>query len=259
MRNNVQSDLLPYTLSSCLVGEAKKLVENVSDNLTEMWKRLDVRYGDITTLVDTLLYDLLSTKPITGVSDDHFSEFVDVIERAHIEFKRTGQQEGLYNNSMITEIENKLPREIRNKWSTIVIDEDLLCGSEGKFVRLLGFLQLMKISFEYMSAKIRNRSKHKSDSPEHDTDFRSVERKNKLRKRILQRRCWIHKTDDHQISDCTDFLSMSQEDKWKLMKDNQGCYACLKQGHKSSACYNSTECNSDGCSQIHHPTLHRLS
>ena len=50
--NNVHPSLLPYTLSSCLKQEASQLVANVSDDIEEMWKRLDRKYGDITTLVN---------------------------------------------------------------------------------------------------------------------------------------------------------------------------------------------------------------
>lgn len=63
MENNFQKD--PYALRSRLSGAALDAVKGVEDYNDEMFRRLDKKLGDSCKLVDTVLCDLKSIKPIS--------------------------------------------------------------------------------------------------------------------------------------------------------------------------------------------------
>lgn len=70
-----------YTLKSCLTEIPYDLVKNVDDDLDEVWKRLDDRYGRTSKLTESIMYDIRRIKPIKEEDEKRFVEFKDLIER----------------------------------------------------------------------------------------------------------------------------------------------------------------------------------
>ena len=54
----------PYALRSCLSGPALSVVQGVENDYDKMFKRLDDKFGDSCKMVDTILCDLKTIKPI---------------------------------------------------------------------------------------------------------------------------------------------------------------------------------------------------
>ena len=52
------------TSKSCLIDIPYDLVNNVEDDLDEMWKILDDRYGSTSKLTESIMQDIKRTKPI---------------------------------------------------------------------------------------------------------------------------------------------------------------------------------------------------
>ena len=55
---NKSEDAAAYLLKSCLKKEALSVVKNVDDDLNQMWKRLDDRYGRSLKLVDEIVNEI---------------------------------------------------------------------------------------------------------------------------------------------------------------------------------------------------------
>ena len=53
-----------YVLKSCLKGEQLSIIDNVDDDIEEMWKQLDNRYGRPSLLTDVVVNDIKCLKPI---------------------------------------------------------------------------------------------------------------------------------------------------------------------------------------------------
>ena len=70
-----------YTLKSCQTEIPYDLVKNVDDDLDEMWKRLDDRYGRTSKLTESIMYDIQRIKPIKEEDEKRFVELEDLIER----------------------------------------------------------------------------------------------------------------------------------------------------------------------------------
>ncbi len=54
-------------------------MKNVDDDLKEMWRRLDDRYGRPSKLADVVMYDIKSIRPVRDGDDKRFIELVDII------------------------------------------------------------------------------------------------------------------------------------------------------------------------------------
>ena len=53
-----------YILKSCLSGSALDAVKNVDDDVKNMWKRLDEKYGRTSKLTDAILLDIKQLKAV---------------------------------------------------------------------------------------------------------------------------------------------------------------------------------------------------
>ena len=65
---------------TCLKGDAKKLVENMS-NINEIWKRLDSRFGDSIDLVSVVIKSIRDFKFGNSDHNQKLIEVVDELER----------------------------------------------------------------------------------------------------------------------------------------------------------------------------------
>jgi hypothetical protein len=77
-----------YALRSCLCSSAAAHVRPVNDNLSEMWNRLEERYGNPGKVVDVILLDLKQFRLISENENQKFISFVDMIEKAYLDLKR---------------------------------------------------------------------------------------------------------------------------------------------------------------------------
>ena len=65
MQSQIQKqETTTYTLKSCLIDIPYDLVNNVEDDLDEMWKILDDWYGSTSKLTESIMQDIKRTKPI---------------------------------------------------------------------------------------------------------------------------------------------------------------------------------------------------
>ncbi|VDH99299.1 Hypothetical predicted protein [Mytilus galloprovincialis] len=74
-------------------------------------------------------------------------------------------------------------------------------------------------------------------------------------------KCWYHKSDNHEIGDCSIFARLDSQTKVDLVRKNGGCFSCLKIGHLSRHCHSRKPCDIQNelhqpCGKIHHKNLH---
>ena len=55
-------------------------VKGVDDDIAEMWKRLDKKYGDPAKLANAIIDSVQRVKPIREVDGKQFIEFVEIME-----------------------------------------------------------------------------------------------------------------------------------------------------------------------------------
>ena len=73
----VDKDSAYYILRSCLEKEPAETVKCIGDDIKEMWKRLDEKYGDPAILTDTIINTIQDIRLIKEWESKRFIELVD--------------------------------------------------------------------------------------------------------------------------------------------------------------------------------------
>jgi len=132
-------DSTAYALKSCLRGTPIDITKNVDDDLNEMWKRLDEKYGTTSKLTETIMFDVKRIKPLKDEEEQNF-EFVDIIEQGYRDLARMKVEHELANTTVIGLLEEKLPKNIRREWSKRVNAKDTDIRDDNRFSSFLSFL-----------------------------------------------------------------------------------------------------------------------
>ncbi len=109
-----------FVLKSYLATDIKEDVNNLGDDATEIWRRLDRKYNDKSKMVDSIMAEI---KQLTASANEDPTEtlhMIKVIERAHRDLKSLGLEKKISNSTIVSMIEEKLPQEIEKEWIKIV-------------------------------------------------------------------------------------------------------------------------------------------
>ena len=141
-------DALVYVLKSCLDGEPLEVVKNV-DDVSEIWKRLDEKFGRPSLLVDVVVNDIRSIRTIIDGNYKGFIHLVDVVEKGYADLCRLNIGKEMSNSLTVSMIEERLPTDIRRNWSKEVNRQDSKVDPFDKFPAFIKFLLEQKRVLEY--------------------------------------------------------------------------------------------------------------
>ena len=292
-KREFQSHMVPsfgenccFALKSCLSDELKKEVEAVDDDYTEMWKKLDFKYGRPERVVEAVLSDIKKLQRVSSGDTGGFLHMVDVIENAWLELKRLNMTEEIDNTTMMGQMEMLIPPIQQREWALRKVTE----SETHSFSEFLDFLLDEKKAMEYLHHELRN-SERESDASINLTtgtscaqaDPRVDALENTLSKMVtelaniterlnerpstrgprlgIQKRCWYHASNSHDIPDCNQFLRLDDQAKLDAIRQRGVCIMCLKPGHIARNCTDKKICtevvNGQVCGKNHHPLLHQ--
>ena len=83
-------DNATYVLRSYLGKEPSDIVKSVDDDLDEMWRRLDSKYGDPAKIADVIIDGIRRTRMIREGEEKRFIDFVTMLEDGYRDLKRLG-------------------------------------------------------------------------------------------------------------------------------------------------------------------------
>lgn len=152
---HLQSDDASYVLRSCLGSDPATTVESIDDDISEMWKRLDEKYGDPTKVTHIIIDEIRRTRIIREGEEKRFVEFVEIVEDGYRDLKSLGLESEITTTSSVSIIEKKLPADIRRKWAEIVCTDNSTVDKTKKFPSLLKFLRSQRGAIEYGTASLR--------------------------------------------------------------------------------------------------------
>ncbi|CAB4029356.1 Hypothetical predicted protein [Paramuricea clavata] len=109
-----------YALRSCLVREPLSIVRSVEDDIEEMLKRLDEKYGDPAKIADAVIESIKEVKVIKEGEHKRFINFVNIVEDAYQDLRRLGLEKEITTTSSVSIIEKKLPNDVRKEWAKLV-------------------------------------------------------------------------------------------------------------------------------------------
>ena len=243
-----------YALKSCLSKVAYDLVKNVDNDIAEMWRRLDDKYGKPSKLVDVIMYDIKKLKMVREGEEKSFIDLVDVIERGYQDLCRLKLEKEMSNNTIVSLIEQKLPRDIAKDWAKEVNKAGSSVDDGNKFPSLLQFLLEQKRIIEYQMDDFRSSASNIGKA--RHIDVKESTQLSEEDQPVRPKRCLLHKGSNHSTEECKAFLEMLPADKIQLVRDNRACFSCLKVGHRAWDCRGKKKCSHDGCDRHHHESLH---
>ena len=206
-------------LRSCLEREPAETVKGVDDDIKEMWKRLDEKYGDPAKLTDAIINTIQDIRPIKEGENKRFIELVDAVEDGYKDLKKLGLEREITTTSSVSIIQRKLPANIKREWAKLVSADNSVVNKTDKFPSLLNFLPSQKRAIEYDTTELRltTTSTIKGSAHYAKTNKDSVERQEDST-RPQNSKCLFHRESDHWTSDCKFYLSKPNEDKMKTLK-----------------------------------------
>ncbi|XP_068235508.1 uncharacterized protein [Palaemon carinicauda] len=273
----------PYALRSCLSGEALNTVRGIENDSDEILSRLDSRYGDSCKLVDAVLSDLKSIKPVNDGDNRAFVKMVERVERCWLDLQKMDLEGEMNTFNTVSYIEKLLPITQKREW--VQIAEEHRSSTE-LFKHLMAFMLKEKRVLEYINSDIRTCSSTRichniSGQVNKEDMIASIkgipEKHNELLQRVDQLtqivtnlckdndtlqtgKCLLHEKGTHNTGSCSAFGNIGNFEKFETVRKRRACFNCLKAGHISNFCRHNNTCNviTEGqrCGKYHHPLLH---
>jgi hypothetical protein len=238
-----------FMLRSHLEPVVREEVENVEDNDTLLWQRLDSKYGNQLKYIDIVLLDLSKVSKGDGKAALHL---INTVEKAYMDLVRIGSEQEMSNSYIIAMIEKKLPEEMRMDWVKFIAEKGEV-DSSTIFKLLMSFLKRWRQIIEYDDAAIRKGPEKKVGT----THYASAKQGSAARSEV----CWVHEDGNHPVWKCKIFQMMPIKDKLDLIKQKQACQACLETGCGGASnpeeCRKNFKCRINGCEKPHNVLIHQ--
>ena len=238
-------------LRSCLQGKPLEMIKGIGQDYDAAWEYLEAVYGDPRFVADMITQDISKFKPMKEGEDARFCDLVHLVKRSFNTLKEVGRENDMNNNHMLAIIEQKMYADDRKVWSRHLESS----RSEATLETLILWMTCEMKSRMRATAPVRS----SWQSPKHVGHFGGKEEG----KPYVNHKCWYCKTSEHWTDQCQKFLALGANDRLKVVKENHGCYSCLKRAgrsHNISTCSRKRQCNEmvNGvqCKHFHHPLLH---
>ncbi|XP_013189615.2 uncharacterized protein LOC106134183 [Amyelois transitella] len=235
-----------HYLRSSLKGEAEQLLRHfdvTAANYSKAWETLVNRYSNKRIIVNNVLSRLLNQKKLTyecpkGLKDllDTTNECINSLNNLEIETRN-------WDPIVVHIVVSKLDLETHKAWEqSLGASTDLPTLSElnkyleGRF-RAIEMVQVTqkRDRKDIASSQLQKTKAVKTFYAETETE------------------CTYCK-NNHYICHCTDFTTLTVEQRRDFAKNNNLCFNCLVKGHSIRNCRQRTTCRT--CNYKHHTLLH---
>ena len=101
------------------MDEISEEVDSLGDDIDQIRKRLDKKYGDAGKLVDAIMSEIKQMPTCSNRDDQRVLEMINTIEKAHRDLKRLDLEKEIRNSTIVSIIEKRLPEDIQIEWIRI--------------------------------------------------------------------------------------------------------------------------------------------
>ena len=113
-----------FVLRSYLHDNVKLEIENLGDDVNQIWCRLDQKFGSQRKLIDAIVNDIKQLRVGEQDSPEGALKMISIVEKAFCDLKSMGHEHQLNNTVMISKIEEVMPLDMKREWVKIVADDD---------------------------------------------------------------------------------------------------------------------------------------
>ena len=253
---NSDSKTQAYILKqACLKGDAKKLVENMSD-IDEIWTRLDSRFGDSIDLVSVVIKSIRDFRFGDTDHKQKLIKLVDELERGIEDLNAIDGKEHIANGYTVKLIEDKLPDAILTRWYQ---DPGSVKKISERFEEMIRFLKLERKQAERILLVQQTREEKSQKDPPLKKGGKANGAIGGQGNQINpNNRCLLHPQANHLTRKCKKFLALDVEQRGKMVKDKDGCPFCLSKSHNGECPFLQQwgVCGIDNCQLKHSKLVH---
>jgi hypothetical protein len=186
-------------------------------NLEKIISTLKLRFGRPEFIIDIMLSKLRQTKLIRHDDINAFIEFATKIQNMVATMHVTEVTGHLTNPSLIKEIINKLPSNMKFQWAMYVTNK---------------IDNPMTVTLDNLSEwlmEMANAATVIAPSPVHETNQQTHFKKQACLATTSNtpKQTCVRCRDAHSLEDCASFKQLSTNDRWSLVTKKKLCFSCL--------------------------------
>lgn len=239
-------------LKKCLTGAARKVVDSMlihHANVPEVIERLRTRFGRPEKIIRAQMDIIREVVPINENSIHKLVPFADKVNNLKNILKSCESQHMLQNSTLLDELVIKLPLTQQVKWTKYRSTLSSLPSVEDFSCWLNELAAIIDVVPEPVAQPVSVKSKNAQDKKEKGRVLLVNENKQSV--------TCLFCGKNHQTQECSQYLNLDIDGRWKLVKDNKLCFNCLLKGHTIFRCKKKC-CGEHGCKRRHHSTLHKV-
>ena len=231
-------------LQRCLKGKAKEAVQlflSVPENVPEVMKTLEERFGRPDVIIQQLISKAKSYKQLRADDFEALMEFSTSVRSLVHTMQLMNCTGHMRNPQLKQELVEKLPAIHRLYWGETISNRppDDICLKD-------------------FSVWLTNRARAACAvaGPTRLLDEAPRTRIERLHVAVETRTCDFCGKPDHAVQACRQFSTLAASERWDWAKAERRCFACLKVHHTARVCQERKVCQKDGCDRYHHQ-LHK--
>ncbi|XP_041976443.1 uncharacterized protein LOC121731154 [Aricia agestis] len=223
-----------HYLRASLEGSASVVIQSIdfsATNYSVAWKLLCERYDNKHLLIQNHISALFNIDNITKESSTVLKRLIDLLNKNIRALESLGEPVKQWDTLLIFIVTQKLDNKTYREWEQYKgrIDKKVAVTFD-KFIDFIrnraDLIETLELSRNNHSTTGRQGSKFKSMvSVQNNTHSESV---NKV--------CCPNCKGDHSLSNCSNFLGLSNEARLKLLAGYKVCYNCFHPGHFANRC-----------------------
>ena len=238
-----------HYLKSLLVDDAAKLVQHIpitNSAYSTAWARLVERFDRPRHLINSFLDSFMKLQPVQNENTQQLRKIADGANEIIRGLDAAGHVDR--DIWIIYLIQEKIDPISRRKW--IHYSRDQTSPTLAEFFEFLDNRceELELSGTPSMSAFKQNLNGKPFKTSSRSRTFLTQNNVNQ------NKNCIKCNSIDHNINKCSDFISMSVNDRRLFVKSKSLCFNCLKLGHNSNSCKSHFKCRE--CNQHHHTLVH---
>ena len=139
----------PFILRQSLQGKAREAIGRL-DEFGQMWNRLNERFGSSARIIDAVVGEISSLKPVPEGNKEKLLHMITVLEQAWLDLKKLNKENEIANTHSLTKVERLLPPNLKREWT----HKARALRDEEKFEELVRFLTEERQVIEYMDDEL---------------------------------------------------------------------------------------------------------
>ncbi|XP_062698658.1 uncharacterized protein LOC134284186 [Aedes albopictus] len=256
-------------LQKCLRGTALDVVRSnllLPSSVPQVLTTLETLFGNPERIIQSLLTRVRNTPAPRADKLETLINFGVVVQNLVGHLKAANQQVHLTNPSLLRDLVDKLPANIRLDWALYkkrVVAADLETFSTYMSAIISAASDVTNFSEIEATRPIRSELKPKEkafmnvhNSEDNYKQVKGPKGDDSRNKNVVAvKPCFVCEKLGHRVKECFMFKSFSLIDRWNAVKTHQLCHKCLVP-HGRWPCRTLKSCDISGCVVDHHSLLH---